>query len=147
MDDYCLEILDVDDDVHTRLHSKFLEVGSIDCDCCDKWMLQDFLPVRDLFCVALKYAASVFTRKNIEHFGLGTEIFSVLLHSPGVHAPPVFRRVAIEQCMHDVHGFICELVGLDDTLVADHLDDESTLRLGFPLLHTDFTAIDRTITP
>jgi len=49
--------------------------------------------------------------------------------------------------VHNVDSFIREFVGLDDALVAHHLDDESTLCLVLPLLHANFTAIDCAVAP
>jgi hypothetical protein len=143
----CFKIFDADDDMHARLHSELFKVGCIDCDCSDEWVLQDLLPVRDLFCIALKDAATICASEDVKHFSFGTEVLSIFLHSTRVHAPPIFRYVAIEKRVHDVDSFIREFVGLDDALVAYHLNDESALCLVLPLLHANFTAINCTIAP
>jgi hypothetical protein len=62
-----------------------------------------------------------------------------------MHAPPILRDAAIEQCMHYIDGLVGQFVGFDNTLVAHHLHDESTLRLVVPFLHADFASIDRPI--
>ena len=145
MDDNRFEVFDVDDDVHTGLHCKLFKIRRVDCHGCDERVLQDLFAIGDFFGVALEDTAAVFASKDVEHFGFGAKVFNVLLYCTSVHRPPVFRYRPIKQRVHDVHGFVGELVRLDDTLVAHHLENEATLRLILSFLHAHFTAVYRAI--
>lgn len=141
MKDDGLEVLDVDDDVQARLDSKILEVGGINCDCGDEWMLQDFLPICDLLGVALEHTSPVVSSKDVEHLGLGTEVLDVLFDGTRMQTPSVFGNISIEECMHDIDSLVGELVCLDHALIADHLHDEPALRFVVSLLYADFASI------
>jgi hypothetical protein len=76
---------------------------------------------------------------------LGAEVLDVLLQRARVHAPPVLGGVAVEKRVHDIDGFVGELVCLYDALVARHFHDEATLRFVLALLDADFAAVDGAI--
>ena len=145
MYDDCLEVLDADDDMESGLNIELLEIGSVDGNSSHERMLQDLFAVCDLLRIALENSASVFTCKDVQHLRLRAKEFDVFLHGACVHTPPISRHVAVEQSMHDIHSFVCKLVGFDDALVAHHLNKQATLRLVVAVLDAHLTPVDRAI--
>lgn len=124
-----LEVSDTNDNVQACLDAEFFEVGRVDGNCCNEWVFEYLLAVRDLFGITLEHTTAIFSCEDVKQFSLRAEVFDVLSDCTRMHTPSVPRDALVEQRMHNVYGFVGQPVRLGDPLVAHHLDDESTVSI------------------